>query len=143
MQPGQLHVAHVPTVITTILGSCVSVCMWDIRAGIGGMNHFMLPQFAGSGLKSARFGNIAMQELVDKMIAAGARQAFLRARVFGGSCMFEQMKSSMHLGQKNIDLAIDFLSLRGIDIAQTDVGGDRGRKLRFNTDNGDVWLNLI
>jgi len=143
LQPGQLHVALVPTVITTIIGSCVAVCLWDTRAHIGGMNHFMLPQLAGGAVQSPRFGNVAMKELLDRMVAGGARLPYLRARVFGGSCMFEQMKSAQHLGQKNINLALDFLSLRGIDIVQTDVGGDRGRKLRFHTDEGDVCLNLI
>ena len=143
LQPGQLWVAETPMVITTIIGSCVAVCLWDSRVRIGGMNHFMLPQVAGNAVKSPRFGNIAMQELLDKMVAAGARLPFLEARVFGGSCMFTQMQSSHHLGQKNIHLALDFLSLRGVDIVQTDVGGDRGRKLRFHTDEGKAWLNLI
>lgn len=143
LQPGQLLVATTPTLVTTILGSCVAVCLWDSGIRIGGLNHFMLPLFAGSGVKSARFGNVAMQELLDRMIAAGARLADLQARVFGGSCMFEQMKSSNHLGQKNIHLALDFLSLRGIDVVQIEVGGDRGRKLRYHTDEGEAWLNTI
>jgi chemotaxis protein CheD len=143
LQPGQLHVTQMPTVITTILGSCVAVCMWDTRSRVGGMNHFMLPQLAGGAVQSPRFGNVAMKELLDRLVASGARLPYLRARVFGGACMFEQMKSAQHLGQKNINLALDFLSLRGIDIVQTDVGGDRGRKLRFHTDEGDAWLNLI
>jgi chemotaxis protein CheD len=143
LQPGQLYVAQTPAVITTILGSCVSVCLWDTRARFGGMNHFMLPHLAGGALQSPRFGNVAMKELLDRMVAFGARLPYLTARVFGGSCMFDQMKSAQHLGQKNINLALDFLSLRGIDIVQTDVGGDRGRKLRFHTDEGEAWLNLI
>lgn len=143
LQPGQLLVTQKPTTLTTILGSCVAVCLYDARARVGGMNHFMLPQFAGSGIKSARFGNIAMQELLDRILAAGAKKALLRARVFGGSCMFEQMKSAQHLGQKNIQLAVDFLTFHAIDIVQTDVGGDRGRKLRFNTDEGTAWLTSI
>ena len=143
LQPGQLVVSATPMVVTTILGSCVAVCLWDFRARVGGMNHFMLPLHAGHAVQSARFGNIAMQELIDKMTAAGARLPFLRARVFGGACMFAAMTSAANLGQKNIQLALDFLSLRGIDIVQTDVGGDRGRKLRFHTDEGEAWLNLI
>jgi chemotaxis protein CheD len=143
LQPGQLWVAEIPMVLTTILGSCVAVCLWDSRSRIGGMNHFMLPQLAGNTVRSPRFGNVAMQELLEKMIAAGARLPFLHASVFGGSCMFAQMQSSHHLGQKNIQLALDFLSLRGIDIVQTDVGGERGRKLRFHTDEGTTWLNSI
>jgi len=143
LQPGQLHVTPTPTVITTILGSCVSVCLFDVRTRVGGMNHFMLPQLAGSGTQSPRFGNFAMQDLLDRMLSAGAKKPFIRAHVFGGSCMFEQMRTTQHLGHKNIQLAIDFLALRGIDIVDTNVGGDRGRKLRFHTDEGNAWQTPI
>jgi len=143
IQPGHVHVARTPTQLTTILGSCVSVCLWDAGEGIGGMNHFMLPQATGGSVKSPRFGNFAMQDLFDKVQMAGARRAHLQARVFGGACMFEQMRSSAHLGQKNIELALDFLSHRGIDVVETNVGGDHGRKLRFFTDTGDACLTLI
>ena len=143
LQPGQIHVTDAPTVITTIIGSCVAVCLWDSRVHVGGMNHFMLPHYAGSGVKSARFGNVAMQELLDKMLALGARIPFLQARVYGGACMFEQLQTSAQLGQKNIQLALDFLSLRGIDVIEVEVGGNRGRKLRFHTTEGDACLTSI
>jgi len=143
LQPGQLYVSRTPVVLTTILGSCISVCLWDDREGVGGMNHFMLPHYAGSGVQSARFGNVAMQELLDKIVDAGGRKRFLRARVFGGACMFQQMKSAAHLGSKNAELALDFLSRHGIEVVQIDVGGDHGRKIRFNTDEGTVCLSSI
>jgi chemotaxis protein CheD len=143
LQPGQLYVSRTPAALSTILGSCVAVCMWDAREGIGGMNHFMLPQFAGSGIRSARFGNIALQELLDKMVAAGARRNAISAHVFGGACMFEQLASAHHLGLKNIELALDFLTKNRIDVVQKNVGGSRGRKLHFQTDDGVAWMNLI
>ena len=59
LHPGQLVVSAAPCSVSTILGSCVAVCVWDEETGIGGMNHFLLPNFAGRGLSSARFGNVA------------------------------------------------------------------------------------
>ena len=143
LQPGQLFVAERPTVITTILGSCVAVCLWDPHKGIGGMNHFMLPMNAGGAVTSLRFGNMAMEQLVTKLRGAGARLPNLRARVFGGACMFKAMQSPDHLGAKNSMLALEDLARRGIEIVQAEVGGTRGRKLVFYSDTGAVWTNLI
>ena len=143
LHPGQLYIAPRPTTITTILGSCIAVCLWDPHKGIGGMNHFMLPMVAGAGVTSARFGNVAMEQLVEKLREAGARLPLLRASVFGGACMFTQMQSATHLGQKNADVALEYLNRRGIEIVRTDVGGNRGRKLTFHTDEGTACLTLI
>lgn len=143
LHPGQLFVAQRPTTITTILGSCVAVCLWDPQKKIGGMNHFMLPMPAGANVTSARFGNVAMEQLVDGLREAGARLPLLRARVFGGACMFVQMASPEHLGQKNTGVALDYLCRRGIEVVQTDVGGSRGRKLAFHSETGEAWLTLI
>ena len=139
VQPGQLLVTVMPTAVTTILGSCVAVCLWEPQRGIGGMNHFMLP----IGSAGPRFGPAAMEQLLEKMRGAGARLPLLRAKVFGGACMFAEMPSSAHLGQKNADVALEFLKRRGIEIVQTDVGGNRGRKLIFHTDEGTTWLTSI
>jgi len=143
LQPGQLLVSALPAAVTTILGSCIAVCLWEPHRGIGGMNHFMLPMNSGSMTASARFGPTAMEQLVEKMRDAGARLPLLRAKVFGGACMFAEMQSSAHLGQKNADVALDFLKRRGIEIVQTDVGGNHGRKLIFHTDEGTTWLTSI
>jgi chemotaxis protein CheD len=143
VQPGQVFVASEPAAVTTILGSCVAVCLWDGQRRVGGLNHFMLPFSAGTATRSARFGNVAMDELFERMKAAGARLPFLRAFVFGGSCMFGAMQAADHLGQKNADLAIDHLTRRGVEIAKVDVGGNRGRKVIFYTDEGSVCLKTI
>jgi chemotaxis protein CheD len=143
LQPGQLYVGTRPTAIATILGSCVAVCLWDAHKGIGGMNHFMLPIPAGTNITSARFGDVAMEQLVSRLRDAGARLPLLRARVFGGACMFAEMKSPDHLGQKNVNLALESLRRYGIEIVETETGGNRGRKLTFHTDTGAAWLTLI
>jgi chemotaxis protein CheD len=141
--PGQIFVSAAPAAITTILGSCIAVCLWEPRRRIGGMNHFMLPQYASAGVASPRFGNVAMEQLVEQMRLAGARLPLLQARVIGGSCMFEQMQSSNHLGHKNAELAMEFLRRRAIEIVEVAVGGTRGRRLTFHTDEGTTCLKLI
>jgi chemotaxis protein CheD len=143
LQPGHLVIAAQPMEITTILGSCVAVCLWDVTKRIGGMNHFMLPLASGRATGSPRFGNVAMSELLDGLRAIGARLPFLQARVFGGSCMFKEMQSSAHLGQKNVDLALDFLARSGIEIVEVNTGGNRGRKLIYRTDEGVACLKSI
>jgi chemotaxis protein CheD len=143
LQQGHVLVPAMPAAITTILGSCVAVCMWDPRCGVGGMNHFMLPLPAAGAAASPRFGNVAMEELVTRLRAAGARLPFLRARVYGGACMFPGMRSTKHLGTQNSDLALEFLTARHIEIVHVDVGGNRGRKVVFNTDGGLTCLSLI
>lgn len=143
LQPGHIFVAAKPATVTTILGSCVAVCLWDAQRRIGGLNHFLLPHPAAGVAASARFGNVAMELLVTSMREAGARIPFLRARVFGGACMFPQMQSSAHLGVKNAELALDDLARRGIEVVEAHTGGNRGRKLIFNTDEGKAWLTTI
>lgn len=143
LHPGHLFVTANPTAITTVLGSCVAVCLWDPQTRVGGMNHFILPHVAAGGAASPRFGNIAMEQLVANVRGASGRLPFLRARIFGGACMFEHFRSSEHLGQQNATLAIDYLSRRGIEVVQVDVGGNRGRKLVFHTDEGTACLTMI
>ena len=148
LQPGHLLVCETPTTITTILGSCVAVCLWDSTRGIGGMNHFMLPMTATGSAASPRFGNVAMTTLVDELRKRGARLPFLQARIYGGACMFAAMNpaagsTKTHLGTQNVDLAIDFISRSGIEIVDVEVGGSRGRKLVFRTDEGTACLTLI
>ncbi len=138
LQPGHVLVPATPSAITTILGSCVAVCLWEPQRGIGGMNHFMLP----AGNVSPRFGPAAMEQLVARMREAGARLPLLRARVYGGACMLE-LPAAAQLGRKNAELAHDFLQRRGIEIVESDVGGTRGRKLIFHTDEGTACLTLI
>jgi len=147
LPPGHLIVSDTPMAVTTILGSCVAVCLYDPIRGIGGMNHFMLPIQAPSHTASTRFGNVAMEVLVTRLVTGGAHRSSLLAEVFGGACMFTEMSESglgdRHLGMRNIDVAVSHLDRLGIPITRMDVAGTRGRKLIFHTDEGVEWLNLI
>ncbi|HEY2324351.1 MAG TPA: chemotaxis protein CheD [Thermoanaerobaculia bacterium] len=144
LQPGHLVIATEPMQVTTILGSCVAVCLFDTTKRIGGINHFMLPIASSRTTSSARFGDVAMNELINGVRNAGARLPFLQARVFGGASMFNDVRTTIAtLGQKNAELALDFLARFGVDIVEIDTGGNRGRKLVYRTDEGTVCLKSI
>lgn len=146
VQPGQIAVSAEPAVITTILGSCVAVCVWDPTSSAGGMNHFLLPFWAGGGVpSSARFGNVAVQDLVKKLDAFGCVRESLRAKVFGGACVLDGFKkrAGEHLGDKNVRVAFEELAQIGIPVIAEDTGGDASRKLHFYTDLGTVAVQRI
>jgi chemotaxis protein CheD len=141
LQPGQLYASAQPSAVTTILGSCVAICLWDPVAAIGGMNHYLLPFFAGAGKGSPRFGNVAMSQLVDRLLAAGAARGRLQAKVFGGACVLEAFQARKgHLGEKNAGVAFRLLEGLAIPVVSRDVGGRTGRKLIFHTDLGNAWV---
>lgn len=141
---GQLFVSARPCTVTTILGSCVSVCLWDAAAGVGGLNHFLLPQLVQNGTSSSRFGNIAIQELLSQIGNLGGLTSRLRAKVFGGASVIETAQSPRgSLGEQNVELACRMLRQEGIPIVAQDVGGTQGRKLVFQTGDGTAWVRKI
>jgi chemotaxis protein CheD len=144
LHPGQLFVSHESYAVTTILGSCVSVCLWDPLTQIGGINHFLLPMDIGEDQASLRFGNLAVRELIEEVVRVGAEQARLRAKLFGGACVLEAFRGrENHLGAKNVTMAREVLAAADIPIIGEDVGGNRGRKLIFHTDNGSAWVKQL
>jgi len=122
--------------VTTILGSCVSVCLWDVRLFCGGINHFMLPLWNGEGLPTPKFGNVAIDKLLGKMLTFGCRKEHLVAKCFGGASVIGDANGSMQIGARNITLAEELLATHGIPIVAKDVGGLRGMKVIFNTQSG-------
>ena len=142
--PGQLHAAAEPCQLTTILGSCVAVCLWDPKTGIGGMNHFILPAWREGEGPSLRFGDVATAELLARLLKLGSRQHDIRAKVFGGAALFrsgERYESS--LGAKNVETARTLLRNAGIPVVAEDLGGHSGRKLIFNNDDGSAWVRPV
>ena len=141
LQPGQLYASAQPSAVTTVLGSCVAICLWDPVAGVGGMNHYLLPFFAGAGRGTPRFGNVAMGQLLERLLAAGAVRGRLQAKVFGGACVLEAFQARQgHLGEKNASVAFRLLEELAIPLVSRDVGGRSGRKLIFHSDTGSAWV---
>lgn len=143
LYPAALFVSHKPHRISTILGSCVSVCLWDPVKKIGGMNHFMLPLWNGQGLASPKYGNIAMEKLVDKLVALGSKQNQLKAKIFGGAEVINTTTSQFYIGKRNIMIAKEILEENKIPIIGSSTGGKQGRKVIFNTYSGEVMQRFI
>ncbi len=144
LHPGKLFVAIQPTVVTTILGSCVAVCLWDADLRIGGINHYLLPTGLKTTASPLRYGNVAIEELLSRTIRSGARLGMLRAKIFGGACVLDAMRGrDTHLGTKNIEMARKALAEAGIPVIASDVGGNRGRKLIFQPHDGTALVKLL
>jgi chemotaxis protein CheD len=142
LHAGELHAATAPTAITTILGSCVAVCLFDPRAGVGGMNHFLLPH-AVERIGSPRFGSVAVPALVASVVRAGARRAALLARLVGGASVVPALRAAGGLGAENARLAAELLAGEGIPVLDLDLGGTRGRRVVFHSDDGAAWVRRI
>ena len=144
LHPGQMVTSSTPCSISTILGSCVAVCIWDEEAGVGGMNHFLLPHYAGQGASSARFGNVATALLLERLEQKGARRSGMRAKIFGGATVVEALRGvGASLGGSNVELARRLLLDAGIKVVAEDVLGASGRKLIFRTDDGSALVRLL
>ena len=142
LHPGRVFASAKPCVVRTILGSCVAVCLWDPLLGIGGANHFVLPYSAENGQNSARFGNVAVQRLIETLLALGSTQRDLKAKLFGGSWMLRAFREN-HLGKNNVQMAYTLLADAGIPIVAEDVGGRQGRKVIFQTHDGTAWVRRL
>ncbi|MBF0095500.1 MAG: chemotaxis protein CheD, partial [Alphaproteobacteria bacterium] len=104
--PGEMICFPEPRLITTILGSCVAVCLWDKSLRFGGMNHFLLPSWEHQGEPSLRYGNVAVEALVREMLDLGSRMEDLRAKVFGGANVLPTSGDNPTIGTRNIEMAI-------------------------------------
>jgi chemotaxis protein CheD len=144
LHPGKLYASREPSAVTTILGSCVAVCLWDPVQRIGGINHYLLPHGPGNGQSSERFGDVAIPSLIGKLLTLGSATWGLEAKLFGGACVIDAMRASDHnLGAKNVDVARQLLEEAGIPVVGGDVGGPKGRKLIFHSDDGTAWVKLL
>lgn len=143
LYPSALFASAKPHRVVTVLGSCVSVCLWDPVLSIGGINHFMLPFWNGNGLASPKYGNIAIEKLIERMLLLGSSKANLRAKVFGGGEVIETNIANFRIGERNIAIAKELLEAHRIPIVAQSVGGKNGRKLLFVTSTGEVFQKII
>lgn len=144
LHPGQLFVTTEPAAVTTILGSCVAVCIWDVVLGVGGINHYLLPAGVKTASTGLRYGNVAIEQLLEKVSRAGAVNSNLRAKLFGGACVLDAMREKeTHLGDKNVEIARKMLFEAAIPVVASDVGGGRGRKLIFHPHEGNALVKLL
>ena len=134
-QPGEM--------LATILGSCVSACIRDTVARVGGMNHFLLPgdeNTDGAMSDSARYGVFAMESLINGILKAGGRKDRFEVKVFGGGNV---INNSARIGSKNAKFIRDFLKKEGFRITSEDLEGDHPRRLHYFPDSGKVMMRLL
>ncbi|WP_417210102.1 chemotaxis protein CheD [Antarctobacter sp.] len=138
---GEYQISDDPEVVlTTVLGSCIAVCMFDATRRIGGLNHFLLPNRDGGGGASVRYGAYAMELLINGLLRQGAERARLQAKVFGGASMMGNLRD---IGASNAAFARQFLSDEGIPCIAESVAGTAARRIRFWPTDGRVRQLLV
>ena len=149
--PGEFYMTSDNIAIATTLGSCISACIWDTHSGVGGMNHFMLPltnkeahevDWGSRGLMTdaTRYGNFAMEHLINMVLKYGGRKVNLRAKVFGGGKVLQQMSD---VGQKNINFVLAYLKAENIHIESSDLGSTYPRKVIFEPRTGRALVKRL
>lgn len=142
--PGEYYVTRGEEVLHTVLGSCVSACVRDLDTGVGGMNHFMLPEAkAGQsnwGLET-RYGVAAMESLINEILKQGARKSRLEIKLFGGGEILNMQTSNV--GQRNAEFALNFMEVEGFEVVSQDMGGPHPRKVLFFPHEGRVMIRRL
>jgi chemotaxis protein CheD len=142
--PGEYFVSSDEALLVTVLGSCVAACIRDVDSGIGGMNHFMLPDDGGksSAGSSARYGTYAMEVLINHLLKLGARRNRMEAKVFGGGAVMASLASS-NVGARNAEFVLDFLKTEKIPIVAKDLLDSYPRKVYYFPHSGRVLVKKL
>jgi chemotaxis protein CheD len=143
--PGQYFVTDRDIVLATVLGSCVAACIRDAGAGVGGMNHFLLPQTVGDvspASRSARYGTYAMEVLINRLLKYGASKQTMEAKVFGGGSVMPDLRTS-GVGESNARFIVEYLHKEGIPVAAKDLLDECARKIYFFPASGRVLVKKL
>jgi chemotaxis protein CheD len=145
--PGEYYFTNKDMLIVTVLGSCVSACIRDRVTGLGGMNHFMLPDGGGSDSNSPvsasmRYGTFAMEVLINDLLKAGARRENLEAKVFGGGAVLRGF-SAMNVGERNAAFVLSFLKTEKMRVVAEDLNDIWPRKVYFFPRTGKVLVKKL
>ncbi|MGM0369674.1 MAG: chemotaxis protein CheD [Bacillota bacterium] len=144
--PGEYHISNQNNIVlTTLLGSCVAVCMLDRYNQVAGINHIMISKSANTEKmllnQDSRYGIHAMELLINGMLKKGAQRSSLRAKIFGGGKVLNL--NDKGVGYANIDFAVSYLKNENIPILARDTGGEEGRKIYFFPNDFSVYLRRI
>ena len=127
-------------VISTVLGSCVSICLWDEDVGVGGMNHLLLPELASDAGALNSVGAIAMERLINRMVREGADRRRLRAKLFGGGSMLSGLTD---IGARNARFGRNYLVREAIPCEAESTGGEKARRIKFWPSTGRVRQRFV
>ena len=149
--PGEFYVSVQDEMVSTVLGSCVSACIFDARRRIGGMNHFMLPSSTGGRLdgsdgwsplvgRAARYGNDAMEQLINAILKVGGQRGDLEVKVFGGGRVLAQMTD---VGRRNIEFVQRYIETERLRLTASDLGDVHPRQVQFFPTTGRARVRLL
>lgn len=132
LNAGYIYVPGVPTLISAVLGSCVSVCLWDRNRECGGMNHFLYPVTRDPSKATPVYGNVSTKALVRFFLEEGSAIKHLEAQIFGGAFPSGGAPEGARVSRENVDIARHILRQNNIPVVSEDTGGHKGRKLVYN-----------
>ncbi len=143
--PGEHHVSDDrEDMLVTVLGSCVSACIRDPAIGVGGMNHFMLPESAdgewGNHSASLRYGNFAMEQLINDILKRGGQRGRLEVKLFGGGRV---LNNSNPIGDRNVEFVESYLRVEGLSVAARDLLGEYARRVHYFPVTGKVFVKHL
>ncbi len=145
--PGEFYITQQDEFVFTLLGSCVSACIWDEKLGVGGLNHFLLPEkkhheeWHEVTAYSCRYGNWAMEQLINEIQKCGGSRNRMKAKIFGGGRVLRNMTND--IGESNIEFVRSYLQEEGIDVTAEDVGGPWPRKVLFHPETGKAHIKRL
>jgi len=143
LYPADIFVDKTPCIVSTVLGSCVSVCFHDPTLGQGAINHYILPHWNGHDLSTMKYGNLAIIRILGELLSLGSKYENVVAKVFGGAEVLAGTPTKFHIGKRNAQIAFEILNEFRIPIIVSDIGGNKGRKINFNTLTGEVEYEII
>ncbi len=143
--PGEYYVTGRDMLLVTVLGSCVAACIRDPKTGLGGMNHFMLPESGDRNdvlSSSMRYGGYAMEVLVNQLVKMGANRARLEAKVFGGGAVLRGF-TTVNVGERNSEFVLEYLETERIKVVSQDLMGLYPRKVYYFPASGRVMVRKL
>ncbi len=143
LYPADIYADKSPCIVNTVLGSCVSVCLYDPVLQQGAINPFILPQWNGHDLSTMKYGNLATIRILEELLNFGSKYENIVAKVFGGAEVLSGTPTNFHIGRRNARMALEILNEFKIPIVLSNVGGNSGRKIIFNTLTGETEHNFI
>jgi chemotaxis protein CheD len=143
LYPADVFVGKVPCTVTTVLGSCISVCFHDPILHQGAINHYILPHWNGNDLATMKYGNMAIIRILGELLMLGSKYENVVAKVYGGAEVLQQAPTNFHIGKRNAHIAFEILNEFKIPVLFSDVGGNKGRKISFDIFSGEVYVEYI
>jgi len=139
LRPGEFYTDLAPAVAETLVGSCIAVCLYNFKQGFGAMNHFLMDRPKNpADVDIGRYGGTSTRHIVDAMVAIDPEPTHYRASVIGGAAVLKTAHADGHIGSANVEAALEVLRESHIRIVGQEVGGTRGRRIRFNTQTGEI-----